>query len=595
MIQLRGLTLNNFLSYETANINFEDSGLYLIQGLNKDTNDSNESGKSTIPSAICWCFFGRTVKGLTSDAVIHWDHGKDCFATVRLEVDGKPVDITRYRKYKDIGDSLSVTFKHSGTNDVHEGKPTEIQPLVNNLLGFDYEAFVNTTIYSQQTSHMLGSATDAQRRAVFSKLLNLSRFDRAFEAAKVKHKEADANVDNTRNKIGALLSRLDQLNEDLKEAEDSENGYDDEQKEKIDQLKTNLQAVPGKIRLKALRRKTADVESQLNELNPKEVENEAFELHSTLATLVSKIDGEEKDLASIEDKCPRCKRPFTKKQVELDRKAAKSRLENTRASYKETKASYDTLLTTVDEVKLLQAELAELSTKIQDAEIHNEKVDVHVTSLEREIKNLEKQENPYTEHKTALKKKAKAVTTAAEQLNEELQDLVQKALLLQAATDLLGKKGIPSYIMENSFGFIEDKANEYLMILTGGQIRIMLDPERELVSGGKKEEITLRILKDEKEITYNHLSDGARQRTNIALLFAINAYCRSQGNFDFLLLDEVLDLSLDATGQEKVMELLASLTKEVGAIFVISHKQELADNFESVLKVEYEDGVSKII
>lgn len=594
MIRLCGLTLNNFLSYEKAEINFEDLGLCLIQGMNKETNDSNEAGKSSIPSAICWCFFGKTIKGLTGDSVIHWDHKKNCLVSVRLETEGEQIEITRYRKCKDIGDAVRIRINDT----IHEGKPTEYQPLIQALLGFDYEAFVNTTVYSQETSYMLGAATDAQRRTVFTKLLNLNRFVRAAGLAKEKSDEVDAQLNELHNSIGTVLNRLEHLHEEVEETKEGEKNYVSSKGEKIKRLETNLLAIPAKTKIKGLRSEVRELTDKLNEFHTSSVGDPTSALLNATADLKAErkhLALLEKELLAIKDKCPTCKRPFTKKALDSARREKEEEIAATKGLIAEYSKTHEQAQEEVAKIEPVRHELAKVEMKLREAEMHNTKVDAHVESIGREIQSLKTQENPYLKTREALSKKIKELTNSKKEMDSTLHNLSNEAMILHAAKDLLGKKGVPSYIMENSFGFIEDKANEYLATLSGGRISVTLDPERTLSSGERKEEITLGVLKDGREITYHNLSDGARQRLNIALLFAINSYCRAQGNFDFLLLDEVLDISLDETGQEAVMKLLNLLSREVGTIFVVTHKQGLADDFESVLKVEYDKGVSKIV
>jgi ABC-type lipoprotein export system ATPase subunit len=65
------------------------------------------------------------------------------------------------------------------------------------------------------------------------------------------------------------------------------------------------------------------------------------------------------------------------------------------------------------------------------------------------------------------------------------------------------------------------------------------------------------------------------------------------GKFNFLILDEVLELSLDTKGKEEVIKLLVDNFKQE-PVFVISHDPEIKGSFDSVIEVKYENGVSRI-
>ena len=53
--------IENFLSFKHADFDFDNQGLTLVTGLNKDNSKrSNGSGKSTLIEALVWCLFGET-------------------------------------------------------------------------------------------------------------------------------------------------------------------------------------------------------------------------------------------------------------------------------------------------------------------------------------------------------------------------------------------------------------------------------------------------------------------------------------------------------------------------------------------------------
>ena len=69
-IKFSKITIDNFLSFGHAEVNLENRGYTLIEGINNDPRDgakSNGSGKSTIFSAICYALTGETIQGLTSN------------------------------------------------------------------------------------------------------------------------------------------------------------------------------------------------------------------------------------------------------------------------------------------------------------------------------------------------------------------------------------------------------------------------------------------------------------------------------------------------------------------------------------------------
>ena len=87
---------------------------------------------------------------------------------------------------------------------------------------------------------------------------------------------------------------------------------------------------------------------------------------------------------------------------------------------------------------------------------------------------------------------------------------------------------------------------------------------------------------------YENFSQGEKMRIDLALLFTWRAVARMKNsvNTNLLILDEVFDSSLDASGTDEFMKMLNTLTEKTNA-FIISHKGDiLYDKFEHVIRFE---------
>ena len=86
-------------------------------------------------------------------------------------------------------------------------------------------------------------------------------------------------------------------------------------------------------------------------------------------------------------------------------------------------------------------------------------------------------------------------------------------------------------------------------------------------------------------------------RIDLALLFTWRdvAKLKNSANTNLLVLDEVFDSSLDSSGTEEFMKLLATMGDSVNT-FVISHKGEsLNEQFENVVRFEKVNNFSKVV
>jgi ABC-type transport system involved in cytochrome bd biosynthesis fused ATPase/permease subunit len=84
-------------------------------------------------------------------------------------------------------------------------------------------------------------------------------------------------------------------------------------------------------------------------------------------------------------------------------------------------------------------------------------------------------------------------------------------------------------------------------------------------------------------------------RIDLALLFTWREVARfkNSANTNLLIMDEVFDSSLDSFGTDDFLKIIRYVIKDAN-IFVISHKSELLDKFDNVLKFEKVKGFSKL-
>jgi DNA repair exonuclease SbcCD ATPase subunit len=95
--------------------------------------------------------------------------------------------------------------------------------------------------------------------------------------------------------------------------------------------------------------------------------------------------------------------------------------------------------------------------------------------------------------------------------------------------------------------------------------------------------------------SYANFSEGEKMRIDLALLFTWRAIAKMKNstNTNLLILDEIFDSSLDATGTDDFLKILNTFDKE--NVFIISHKQDmLIDKFRSVIKFEKVKNFSKV-
>jgi ABC-type transport system involved in cytochrome bd biosynthesis fused ATPase/permease subunit len=85
-------------------------------------------------------------------------------------------------------------------------------------------------------------------------------------------------------------------------------------------------------------------------------------------------------------------------------------------------------------------------------------------------------------------------------------------------------------------------------------------------------------------------------RIDLALLFTWREVARfkNSANTNLLIMDEVFDSSLDGFGTDDFLKIIRFVIKDAN-IFVISHKTEMFDKFQNVIKFEKFKGFSRMV
>lgn len=155
--------------------------------------------------------------------------------------------------------------------------------------------------------------------------------------------------------------------------------------------------------------------------------------------------------------------------------------------------------------------------------------------------------------------------------------------------------GIPTLVVENGIGLIEERVNELLGSLPD-DFHVQLRTQREKKTGGLSDVLDVVITTKGWETPYEFLSVGQRFRVDLALRLGISEVLsmRRGTRIETLWLDEPL-ADLDDEGRAAVADVLAELvaTTEFGLVVVVSHHQDFNDRADTVVVIEQDDaGVS---
>ena len=184
-----------------------------------------------------------------------------------------------------------------------------------------------------------------------------------------------------------------------------------------------------------------------------------------------------------------------------------------------------------------------------------------------------------------LKEHIQELQQNLEEIDIRVKELKEENFYLDICKNLLHDTGIKSKIIKQYLPVMNQTIQKYLGILDF-YVNFHLNEQFE-------ETIKSRY---RDEFSYASFSEGEKMRIDLALMFTWREVARLKNstNTNLLIMDEVFDSSLDASGTDDFLKILNELESQ--NIFVISHKGDvLFDKFHSIMKFEKQNNFSQIV
>ena len=239
----------------------------------------------------------------------------------------------------------------------------------------------------------------------------------------------------------------------------------------------------------------------------------------------------------------------------------------------------------------MKIELDSLHSNIQEMSGHSRTINGLNTEIKSITGLLERCQNDLDtlneeKDKTdTIKKEIAELETKIKEIDDKIKELKQENFYLDICKNLLHDTGIKSKIIKQYLPVMNQTIQRYLGILDF-YVNFTLNEQFE-------ETIKSRYRDD---FSYASFSEGEKMRIDLALMFTWREIARLKNstNTNLLIMDEVFDSSLDATGTDDFLKILNSLESQ--NIFVISHKGDvLFDKFNSIIRFEKQKNFSKMV
>jgi uncharacterized coiled-coil DUF342 family protein len=303
-------------------------------------------------------------------------------------------------------------------------------------------------------------------------------------------------------------------------------------------------------------------------------------LEVQLADKIEKLHNEIKFL-NTHDTCPTCKQ-------DIDNDFKCDTVKSKQESIAETQAGIEQLKVEINKIQDRLAEIQSISSKITDLNIqaitHSNNVTglrEHWRKLSNEIAQLQQKTVEYASNDDKMKE----LETYLGTLTVDKTEILKDRDALGVTSIILRDNGIKSLLIKKYVPVINKLINKYLAAMDFF-VNFELDENF-------NETIKSRF---RDEFSYASFSEGEKMRINLAILFTWRAVAklRNSASTNLLIMDEVMDGSLDSNGTDEFLKIILNLTHDTNT-FIISHKtDQLYDKFTNVLKFEKHKNFSRI-
>jgi DNA repair exonuclease SbcCD ATPase subunit len=569
MIYYQKIRWKNFLSYGNnwTEIDLQQNKKTILLG-------ESGSGKSTFLDALKFVCFNKPYRSITKPQLINSINNKECVVEVEFKRGDKDFKIVRGMKpniFEIHCDGLLV-------NQDASSRDYQLW-LEKNVFGFNAKSFDQIVVVGAANFTPFMQLKPQDRRTIIEELLDLQIFGVMNNLLKEKislNKEENTSLEN---KIHLLKEKMRIHKSFIQELEK-------DKKEKITLLNDKLQEKDKE--LEDVNYKIGECCDLINRLknniqDETKINNELMNLNNQQSHLNKDIDNLEKEIEFFEshENCNVCKQNIDENFKDEKIREIKEKIYFNNVDLKELKNKYEEILTKKGKIELTKFDIVKQETHLAVLKTTKTNIENVKRDLESEIKKFQSPTESIVEEKKKLKKLFEEFKLSEK--NKE--EVVNEKIIYEYAQSLLKDTGVKSQIIKQYLPLINQHTNKFLSMMNFFATFYIDENFNEYIKS-----------RGFDDFTYSSFSEGEKQRIDLALLFTwrVIAKMKNSVGTNLLVMDEIFDSYLDIEATENCIEILNSdLFRNIN-VFVISHKNDIADKFDDVIEFNKIKNFSEI-
>lgn len=571
MIIFEKVKYKNFLSSGNnfIEVDLNSASTTLIVG-------SNGAGKTTMIEAISFSLFGKPYRNISKPQLVNTVNNKDTVVELEFRI-GK----NHYRVKRGIKPNLFEIYQNNKMISQSSNVRDYQKHLESNILKLNHKSFHQIVVLGSSSFVPFMELPKAARREVIEDLLDIQIFSKMNIVVKEK-------ISNLRQKIKDIEASLEIIREKNKlqkkfivDLTEMNNEYIEQRKAMI---KKNSEEILMLQRENDSNQEWIDKESKSVYQDIEEYTSKRNDADSNRKSLLSRIKAVVKNAKfyDVNDFCPTCTQPIAEEVKKEKISQLKTEAAEVQSELKKTE----------NDLKDFDDMLSQLKKLSEETRFRNQKISANnasIKQLNKQNASIENEINDITSVRSDIDRAHEEMSDLNEQYNQTLtmkDETIESLNYSEAMSEMLKDKGIKTKIISEYIPVMNSMVNKYLQMLDFF-VSFHLDENFE-------EKIKSR---HRDEFSYGSFSEGEKQRINLALMMTWRqiAKLKNSAATNLLIMDEVMDSSIDIEGIDGLQEIL-SVMKEDSNIFIISHRNELKDKsiFDSTITFKKEQNFSCI-
>jgi len=532
----------------------------------------NGAGKSTILDALCFGLFNKPFRQISKNQLINTVNAGGTVVEIEFETQNKNVKVVRGIKPNTFEIYVDGNMINQNANAKDYQKHLEQQ-----ILKLNYRSFTQVVILGSSTFIPFMQLKSQARREVVEDILDIKIFSLMNFILKGKVKSLNADISENQYQLELNREKVS-LQENY--IEDIERNKDTLLSQKNSTKSNNEEEIF--TRKAEANRITQENQTLLETMSGEDaVVEKRDKLKDIQFTLKDKHNRHSQMIQFFGDnsECPTC-------EQHIDEDFKNTKVESLSSEVTELADGLTKLKGEMDKVNFKIKEYKDIAKVLSDNNLELAKLNSSITQLEKfnatlteEIRHIESGDVTKTDYEKLdnLKKMCDNYESSKSKLKEDM-------LYFDCAKELLQDSGIKTKIVKQYLPIMNKLINGYLSSMDF------------FVNFNIDENFNETIKSRYRDVfSYANFSEGEKMRIDLALLFTWRAVAKMKNstNTNLLILDEIFDSSLDATGTDDFLKILNTFTNE--NVFVISHKQDLLmDKFRHTIKFEKVKNFSKV-